>query len=489
MRPRMSWDGAELYGLASRCAGSFATRSGCSSIVWPQANFWLVMRPFSGSRQQRSANGNAPPSVLAEVLKFTVAAVVALAALAGIAALILRNISESEAIEQAEQVTEVLARSAVQPAIDSALLANDPAARRRVDRIVRQRVLSPDVVRVKIWTPNGRIVYSDEPRLINSRYQLGDDELDALRTGAVDAELSDLSLPENRFDRGHGELLEVYLPLETPDGRSFLFETYQRFSSVTASGPDLLARFAPALIGALVAIAVLLVPLAWSLARRLRREHSRREALLRRALDASELERRRIAADLHDGILQDLSAAAFSLGALGERTAAAEDGAKTTLEKAAETCRRAVRTLRSMLVEIYPPRLRESGLDSALADLLTPLEERGISTSFTSEPDLELSNAVEGLLFRVGQEALRNVGAHSGARNVEVTTSMNGEGVRLVISDDGQGFSPEQAMARESEGHLGLRLLRDLAADAGARLEIESTPGQGTTVLVEAPSR
>ena len=288
------------------------------------------------------------------MLKFTGAALVALAALAVIAALILRNVSESEAIDQAKQVTDVLARSAVQPVIDQGLLTGDPEARRRVDRIVRERVLSPDVVRVKIWTADGRIIYSDEPRLIDARYELGDDELEALRTGSVDAELSDLSQPENRFDRGHGELLEVYLPVELPDGRPLLFETYQRFSSVTAGGSDLLGRFAPALIGALIAIAVLLVPLAWSLARRLRREHEKRETLLRRALDASELERRRIAGDLHDGILQDLSAAAFSLSALGERTPETANGSKATLAKAAATCRSAVRTLRSMLVEIYP---------------------------------------------------------------------------------------------------------------------------------------
>ncbi len=423
------------------------------------------------------------------MLKFTVAAVIALAALAGIAALILRNVSESEAIDQAKQVTEVLARSAVQPAIDRGLLAGDPEARRQIDRIVRERVLSPDVIRVKIWTANGRIIYSDEPRLIGTRYELGDDELEALAGGKVDAELSDLAQPENRFDRGHGELLEVYLPVEVPGGRPLLFETYQRFSSVAASGSDLLGRFAPALIGALVAVAVLLVPLAWSLARRLRREHDRRETLLRRALDASELERRRIAGDLHDGILQDLSAAAFSLSALGERTPEAANGAKAALVKAATTCRGAVRTLRSMLVEIYPPRVRDAGLESALADLLTPLEERGVETDLALEPGLDLPDEAEALVFRVGQEAIRNAVAHSRARHVEVRAFREGPSVRLVVRDDGDGFSPEQALARQSEGHLGLRLLRDLASDAGGRLEIESSTGRGTTVTLEAPLR
>ena len=61
--------------------------------------------------------------------------------------------------------------------------------------------------------------------------------------------------------------------------------------------------------------------------------------------------------------------------------------------------------------------------------------------------------------------------------------------MQLVVRDDGRGFSPEQALARQREGHLGLRLLRDLAADAGGRLELESTPGEGTTVRLEAPLR
>jgi signal transduction histidine kinase len=448
----------------------------------------MPVKPVStGSWRDGFVGSGPPPSALAEVLKFAAAALVVIAVPAAIAALILRNVSEAEAIDQAKQVTEVLARSTVQPAVDAGLLADEPRARARVDRIVREQILGEDVVRVRIWTPGGRIVYSDEPRLINDRYTLGEEELEALETGTVNAELSDLSRPENRFDRRFGELLEVYLPIEASDGTPLIFETYQRYDSVAASGSELLGRFAPAMIGALAAIALLLVPLAWSLATRLRREHEQREALLRRALDASELERRRIAADLHDGVLQDLSAASFSLGALGERMPARESGARAGIERAAAACRDAVRALRSTLVEIYPPRLREAGLESALSDLLTPLEARGIETKLSVASDLELSEDLESLLYRVCQEGIRNVATHSGAGRVEVGVSRDDGLVRLAVSDDGGGFSLEQALERRSEGHLGLRLLRDLAADAGARLEIDSAAGRGTTVRLEAP--
>ena len=234
-------------------------------------------------------------------------------------------------------------------------------------------------------------------------------------------------------------------------------------------------------------LALLLLPLAWSLARRLQREHAAREALLRRALDASELERRRIAADLHDGILQDLTGAAFSISAVGERMTADDNGSKTRVEQAAASCRSAVRKLRSMLVEIYPPRLREAGLESALADLLTPLEERTVATKLEVEPGLQLASETEGLLFRVAQESLRNVAAHSGASHVEVRAEADDAAATLVVSDDGSGFSPDQALARQREGHMGLRLLRDLTADAGGKIEIDSRVGEGTTVRVEVP--
>jgi signal transduction histidine kinase len=434
---------------------------------------------------------SAPPSALAEVLKFGAAAVIVLAVLAIGVALILRDISEDEAIEDAERVTEVVARTALEPAVDQGLLDGEPGSRARVDRIVRRQILGDEVLRVKIWTADGEIVYSDEPRLIGATYDLDEDELEALRTGEGDAELSDLEEPENRFDRGHGELLEVYLPIDA-GGTPVLFETYQPYSSVAASGSDLLRAFAPALIGAIAVLVVLLLPLAWSLARRLQREHAAREALLRRALNASELERRRIAADLHDGILQDLTGAAFAISAAGERLPATEASARTRVEQAAATCRSAVRKLRSMLVEIYPPRLRDAGLESALADLLTPLEERGVDT------ELEVSAArlpddAEALLFRAAQEAIRNVMAHANATSVQVVVGARcggGEGrgeATLLVSDDGAGFSDAEAAAREREGHLGLRLLGDLAADAGGELTIESHVGRGTTVRVRVP--
>src|SRR5262249_48763063 len=152
--------------------------------------------------------------------------------------------------------------------------------------------------------PDGEIVYSNEPRLIGTRYPLGAGELAALNQGLIKAEASDLAAPENKYERQYKKLLEVYLPIRVPDGSRLLFEAYYRYDGVSASGHRIWSSFAPVALGSLVALELLQIPLAWSLARRLRQRQMERELLLHRAIETSDVERRRIASDLHDGVVQ-----------------------------------------------------------------------------------------------------------------------------------------------------------------------------------------
>ena len=112
-------------------------------------------------------------------------------------------------------------------------------------------VLRGPVVRVKLWTLDGRIVYSDEPRLVGRRFELEPPQRAAVRKRIVDADVSDVSKPENRYERRFGKLLEVYLPIEAPGGTSLLFEDYLRYSLVTDSEHRQLAQE-----GALASIAL-----------------------------------------------------------------------------------------------------------------------------------------------------------------------------------------------------------------------------------------
>jgi two-component system NarL family sensor kinase len=206
---------------------------------------------------------------------------------------------------------------------------------------------------------------------------------------------------------------------------------------------------------------------------------------LHSAIDATDAERRRIASDLHDGVVQDLAGVTFSLAAAARRTDG--PGAETgELKEASDRVRDAVRSLRSLLVEIYPPNLYEEGLDAALNDLMARLEPRGITASLEINAQAEhFGLQATELMYRAAQEALRNVVAHAEADHVVLSlTEYSGSAV-LEVSDDGRGV--DTSKLGDDDQHFGLRALAGLAATMGASLGVDSTPGEGTTLRLEVP--
>jgi signal transduction histidine kinase len=399
----------------------------------------------------------------------------------------LRSITIDEARRDSRERVEAEGHLVEAAGLSDGVLRGDRAALTRLDDVVVGQVLAGSIVRVKVWSTDGRILYSDEPSLIGRRYSLGAAERRLFRTGGSDAELSDLSRPENRLERPAGKLLEAYTPIRAPNGTQVLFEIYQRFSSVSASGERLLKTLAPPLIAGLLVLVLFQVPLAWSMARRLQRGHRERELLLQQAVDASARERRKIAADLHDGVVQDLAGVAFGLAPLAEdaeRRGSREEAG--VLRAAIERLRQGVRDLRTLLVEIHPPNLATAGLEAALSDLLSPLQSAGIATELHVAPGVPEGR--DELVYRVTREALRNVQAHAdaGRGRVELMPAALG-GVHLVVTDDGRGFTPAERERREGEGHVGLSLLAGVVEREGGRLALVSEPGIGTTVDVEVP--
>ena len=191
-----------------------------------------------------------------------------------------RRVAEREAVTDAAHTTDLIARHVVQPAITNGLVSDDPTALHAFDRVIRRQVLSSSLVRVKLWTAAGRIVYSDQPRLIGQTFPLGSQDLAALSGPAVHAEVSDLQRPENRYERGFGKLLEVYRPVWTPSGQPLLFETYSPYQLVTRRTGELWRGFAGITISSLLILVALLVPILWRLLNRVSRAQTQREVLL-----------------------------------------------------------------------------------------------------------------------------------------------------------------------------------------------------------------
>lgn len=418
-------------------------------------------------------------------------------ALSGLAVLLLVGVgaafligrqSEQEALRDARVATSAAGRDIIQPLLDDSLLTGDPAAIRRIDRVVKKYVLGGSVVRVKIWTRDGRIIYSDEPRLIGSRYPLGSEELETLDTDRVEADVSDLNEPENRFERDQGQLIEVYRALPTWKGQHVLFETYWRSASIAGIQRRVVFQFLPVLLLALLVLWLIQLPLARAMVRRLREGQLEREKLLGRAIEASDTERRRVAHDLHDGVLQDLAGLSYELAAAAD--IARRNGSsdlRDELVAASGAARQSVRRLRSLLIDIYPPNLHMTGLPAVLTDLASSIEASGVDVRLEIPDQLELPEQTEALVFRAAQEVVRNVMAHAKAGSVRVKLSQGEGRVLLTIIDDGVGFSTGRWEQREKEGHMGLRLLSELVAHSGGKLSIDSEPGKGTKVHLEVP--
>jgi signal transduction histidine kinase len=419
--------------------------------------------------------------VAGAVAKFVISGTLAVLMLGIGGAIVLQRATDQEAIRSARLLTKLAATAIVQPELEAG------ARPQELGSLISSRILHAPVVRVKLWRADGTILYSDEPRLIGRRFRLGDDELRALRTGATQADVADLSSPENVYERHGPKLLEVYLRVRTRSGERMLFETYSRYSSVSASSAALLRRVAPVLVGALLLLELLQIPLAVSLARRLRERQRERERLLRYAVDASNDERRRIAGELHDGVVQRLAGTSFTLtGALRHARAGSVDDACSDIEAASVQARGCIRDLRTLIVEVYPPSLRATGLAGAVQDLVAPLREAGVGVQVEIPADLRLDAHVEEVLFRVAQEALRNVARHAAARSVRVRVRVNEGVARAEVADDGAGFD-QAAGDVPTQGHVGLLLLADYVGAAGGELDVDSGVGRGTTVRAWLP--
>jgi len=423
-------------------------------------------------------------SVARPVAQFAAASLLAVAVLGALGVLLLRDVGRDEAVRHAKEVTRLAALRVVEPQVAPGLLRGDRDAVTRVDAAARALLDREEgIVRIRIWRADGTILYSDVREQINTRFPIGGEELEILRDGGVEAEVSELARAENRFEQDEGQLLEVYLQIRAPNGEPLLFESYQRFSSVTEDTRRLFVTLLPAALGGLLVLALLQLPLAWSMARRLQAGRREREALLRRALDASVDERRRIAADLHDGVVQELAAVSFNLAAAGQRAAGAPPELRDALTEGAGRARQSMRQLRSLVVDIYPPDLHRAGLPAALSDLAEGVRSRDIVPSVEVPEHLDLPTDVEELLFRSAQEAVRNVVKYADARNVHVAVVRENGHAVLEVRDDGRGFDP----ATVPDGHLGLRLLADAAAETGGRLAVDSSPSSGTSLRLEVP--
>jgi signal transduction histidine kinase len=195
-------------------------------------------------------------------------------------------------------------------------------------------------------------------------------------------------------------------------------------------------------------------------------------------------ERRRLARELHDSVTQSLVSMNLLAQVVPALWETEQDAARRHLAQIRELTRSALAEMRTLLVELRPVDQRQPDLGQALRHHAAAFERRtGIAVALDAPAAVSLPDLVAYALSRIAQEALTNVARHARARHVTLALA-GGPPTRLVVADDGRGFAPEQIAATS----LGLVSMRERAASIGAQLEVHSTPGAGTRVVLAWPA-
>ncbi|MGB4776887.1 sensor histidine kinase [Microbacterium sp.] len=339
--------------------------------------------------------------------------------------------------------------------------------------------------RAKVWHVEGEdvvVLFSDEPRNEGTRRPFDPD----LAARLDDGEVVVFDVPddaEHQHEFGQPGALEAFIGFEDAQGEPIRLELY-----LPASGPStltsMLAAMLPvAVLGPLILGAATL-PLSVRLARRVHRAENERQKLLRTALAASDRERQRLAARLHDGIIQDLASIGLTLENLGVHQVSFNAEHAAILSRLGGVVDADISELRAILTGLTPAPFNDS-LERSLHNLVAELTASTTRITLRIDEPIAASPEVAALVYQVAQEVIRNALDHAAPTLVAVHLRDKNGRTELDVTDNGRGFSPNSPA---DEGHVGLRLIRQAIALSNGTFVVESSPA-GTHVHASVPSR
>jgi signal transduction histidine kinase len=221
-----------------------------------------------------------------------------------------------------------------------------------------------------------------------------------------------------------------------------------------------------------------------------RRNEEMLRALSRRVVQAQEAERGRVALELHDHITQLICAVLVRSQVLADQLSARDGPLQQEAIKLRELLGQTAQAVERISRDLRPSVLTELGLVAVLRDTTKEFAERtGVAIKLACvELPARLPADTELTIYRILQEALRNVEQHARARHVTVCLKQQGDFVQLAIDDDGIGFDPDHHPARRNgKGGLGLLSMRERANYVGGDLKVKSVPRAGTEIEVRIP--
>jgi len=424
---------------------------------------------------------------------------------------------ESGVINRAGMVTGLYVDSLVTPNLQS--LANNgelrEADRAALDRLLSGTPLGQHIVAFKIWTPEGRILYSTNPTLIGRQFEVKP-ALASAFTGEVHSHIADLAEPENEFERQQWpRLIETYAPVRAANtGRIIAVSEFYQTTDDLAQ--EVRAARMRSWLMVSTATLVMFLLLAWLVRRasntiaaqqgelsekvaqltallgqneqlhdRVRRAAARTTALNERFL-------RRIAADLHDGPGQDLALALLRMESLAETCAncAATVSKESTVAGEFRTVHSALQSaladLRATSAGLQLPEIEQLSLAETARRAVRDYERKaGLAVALAvDDVPREAPLPVKITLFRLLQESLANGLRHGGGADQRVTLGRRDRQLTVEVADRGRGFDVRAAAA---DGHLGLAGMRERVEILGGTFSVESAPGRGTVIRASLP--
>lgn len=386
-----------------------------------------------------------------------------------------------------------------------------PVQKEALGKLVTDSPMGKQIVMIKIWDTRGKLLYSTDPSAIGRTFPMHEGMLRA-RLGEVVTEISQLDQEENK-DLGvvHKQLLEIYSPiwLSGTDQIIAVAELYQRTEDLERE-LALLSRRSWMVVGlAILVIYLFLAGFVRGASNTI--QHQQTELaqkvdqltdLLDRNRELSERVRRasasvvqlnesylkRIGSELHDGPAQDLGLSILKLDSLAARLekSAEDTDMVTQFNEIDISLQNALKEMRGIAAGLSLPQLNDLNLTETVHHVVRAHERRtGTRVELNLQPMPEtVALPLRITIYRLIQEALNNAYHHAGGAGQRVQVSSETDQIVVMISDSGEGFDPNQTA---SKGRLGLSGMRERVESLGGWFQIDSQPGQGTTILTRLP--
>lgn len=434
--------------------------------------------------------GSPDRTVRRAVIALAVGAIIAFAIVVVGSTFLAKQIARDEELAEATRTGNVLVRTALAGAI-RALVDGDAQAITALDEAVRIRRGSGSTVYLAVLAPDGHVYYPTDNAEMRAAEQEQVSQLQLQRTQPLPDKTSAtlITADEGRAEIGDlavGRMVRVDVPLELSRGTTVGVLVYSTDERLRTAEAALSVKLVTLSTGAVSLLLVLNLPVSVWLLRRVGKAHLERVRMLSNEVAAADRERRNIARDLHDGVIQDLAGAGYALEALTTAFEAhADESTRRMLNLSHDAVQRSTQALRTLIFDVAPPDLTSESLSTAIADLAGRLDHR-VDVEVEVDLGTPVGQQTATIVYRAVRECLTNIVKHARAKHARITIRSDASNVYVVAEDDGKGFPADMAERRRN-GHLGLTLLAAAIADLGGRLTIDDRGGHGAAVRCRIP--